>query len=152
MRERNSREMKRADRIWKKMPKRYRALEPSREEDIWKSLAERRSLLPGGVVSALKLQGCVLTNTEIIPRPRPRPRPAAFWEIHIHGRITCQVCPWLISASSRRCICNEREKMLCMTQRVTRVKTAFFFFVFLPFLGLLPRPMEVPRLGVQSEL
>ena len=25
-------------------------------------------------------------------------------------------------------------------------------FVFLPFLGLLPRHMEVPRLGVQSEL
>ena len=28
----------------------------------------------------------------------------------------------------------------------------FFFFVFLPFLGLLLRHMEVPRLGVQSEL
>ena len=30
----------------------------------------------------------------------------------------------------------------------------FFFglFVFLPFLGLLPQHMEVPRLGVQSEL
>ena len=28
----------------------------------------------------------------------------------------------------------------------------FFFFVFLPFLGPLPRHMEVPRLGVQSEL
>ena len=28
----------------------------------------------------------------------------------------------------------------------------FFFFVFLPFLRLLPRHMEVPRLGVQSEL
>jgi len=27
-----------------------------------------------------------------------------------------------------------------------------FFFVFLPFLGLLPRHMEVPRLGVESEL
>ena len=27
-----------------------------------------------------------------------------------------------------------------------------YFFVFLPFLGLLPRPMEVPRLGVESEL
>ena len=28
----------------------------------------------------------------------------------------------------------------------------FFFFVFLPFLGPLPWHMEVPRLGVQSEL
>ena len=28
----------------------------------------------------------------------------------------------------------------------------FFFFVFLLFLGLLPRHMEVPRLGVESEL
>ena len=27
----------------------------------------------------------------------------------------------------------------------------FFFFVFLPFLGLLPRHMEVPRLGVELE-
>ena len=28
----------------------------------------------------------------------------------------------------------------------------FFFFVFLPFLGPLPRHMEVPRLGVELEL
>ena len=28
----------------------------------------------------------------------------------------------------------------------------FYFFVFLPFLGPLPRHMEVPRLGVESEL
>ena len=28
----------------------------------------------------------------------------------------------------------------------------FFFFVFLPFLGPLLRHMEVPRLGVESEL
>ena len=28
----------------------------------------------------------------------------------------------------------------------------FFFFVFLPFLGLLLWHMEVPRLGVESEL
>ena len=28
----------------------------------------------------------------------------------------------------------------------------FFFSVFLPFLGQLPRHMEVPRLGVSSEL
>ena len=31
-------------------------------------------------------------------------------------------------------------------------KNKFFFFVFLPFLGPLPRHMEVPRLGVESEL
>ena len=28
----------------------------------------------------------------------------------------------------------------------------FFFFVFLLFLGLLPQHMEIPRLGVESEL
>ena len=28
----------------------------------------------------------------------------------------------------------------------------FIYFVFLPFLGPLPQHMEVPRLGVQSEL
>ena len=28
----------------------------------------------------------------------------------------------------------------------------FYFFVFLPFLGMLPWHMEVPRLGVQLEL
>ena len=28
----------------------------------------------------------------------------------------------------------------------------YIFLVFLPFLGLLPRPMEVPRPGVKSEL
>ena len=28
----------------------------------------------------------------------------------------------------------------------------FFFFVFLPFLGLLPQHMEVPRLGIEWEL
>ena len=27
----------------------------------------------------------------------------------------------------------------------------YFYFLFLPFLGLLPRHMEVPRLGVESE-
>ena len=31
-------------------------------------------------------------------------------------------------------------------------KIFFFFFVFLPFLGLLPRHMGVPRLGVESDL
>ena len=29
---------------------------------------------------------------------------------------------------------------------------SFLFFVFLPFLGLLPRHMELPQLGVESEL
>ena len=41
-----------------------------------------------------------------------------------------------------------------------KMKEAYFFyfwfflfcFVFLPFLGLLPRHMEVPRLGGESEL
>ena len=30
-------------------------------------------------------------------------------------------------------------------------KLSFFFLVFFPFLGPLPRHTEVPRLGVQSE-
>ena len=30
--------------------------------------------------------------------------------------------------------------------------TFFFFFVFLSFLGLHPQHMEVPRLGIKSEL
>ena len=30
--------------------------------------------------------------------------------------------------------------------------STLFFFVFLPFLGLLPRHMEVPRPGVELEL
>jgi len=28
----------------------------------------------------------------------------------------------------------------------------FFFFVFLPYLGPIPQHMEIPRLGVESEL
>ena len=44
--------------------------------------------------------------------------------------------------------------------RVTQIKYMvlffffffFFFLVFLPFIGLLPRHMEVPRLGVELEL
>ena len=34
----------------------------------------------------------------------------------------------------------------------TEIVRIFFFFVFLLFLGPLPRHMEVPRLGVQLEL
>ena len=40
-------------------------------------------------------------------------------------------------------------------QRLSRFLFFFFFFFFcpfLPFLGLLPQHMEVPRLGVESEL
>ena len=36
--------------------------------------------------------------------------------------------------------------------RPSPTHSLFFFFVFLPFPGPLPRHMEVPRLGVQTEL
>ena len=46
---------------------------------------------------------------------------------------------------------------LLYSGKIKKKKNSFscdenFFFVFLPFLGLLLRPIEVPRLGVQSEL
>ena len=40
----------------------------------------------------------------------------------------------------------------CTLVVVSSVAVGCFFLVFLPFLGPLPRHMEVPRLGVQSEL
>ena len=46
-------------------------------------------------------------------------------------------------------------QFLCAVQQDLITHPFFFlifFFVFLPFLGLLPWHMEVPRLGVQSEL
>ena len=38
-----------------------------------------------------------------------------------------------------------------LEKRNKRFELVFFFFVFLPFLGPLPRHMEVPRLGVKLE-
>ena len=46
----------------------------------------------------------------------------------------------------------KRTENMCPHQNCTQIFFLFFFFVFLPFLGLLMRHMEVPRLGVQSEL
>ena len=46
--------------------------------------------------------------------------------------------PWLTALDKGR------HQLLC--------EILFFFLVFLPFLGLLPRHMEVPRLEVESEL
>ena len=43
-------------------------------------------------------------------------------------------------------------KIMSMLFFIYFLKLIFFFFVFLPFLGPLPRHMEVPRLGVLSEL
>ena len=39
-----------------------------------------------------------------------------------------------------------------MSQKQSILEFIFYFLFFLPFVGLLPRHMEVPRLGVQSEL
>ena len=55
---------------------------------------------------------------------RPSEKPVTTW---MPGRETRHVTKWLI-------------------------KIVFFSLVFLPFLGLLPRHMEVPRLEVESEL
>ena len=52
-------------------------------------------------------------------------------------------------------------KFLCQPQssqekglraKLTRIFSFFFFFFFFCFLELYPQHMEVPRLGVQSEL
>ena len=41
----------------------------------------------------------------------------------------------------------------CFILSAINAKNVFFFFLaFLPFLGPLPRQVEVPRLGVKSEL
>lgn len=53
VKERDRRERRRTDRIWKKTPKRHGPLDPLREEDIWKPSTETRSLLPRCVVSGL---------------------------------------------------------------------------------------------------
>ena len=45
---------------------------------------------------------------------------------------------------------NKFSKITGLLDKHTEIND--FFFVFLPFLGPLPRHMEVPRLGVQSEL
>ena len=42
--------------------------------------------------------------------------------------------------------------MNLVAQVVNLYPKKYIFFVFLPFLGPLPWPMEVPRLGVESEL
>jgi hypothetical protein len=36
------------------------------------------------------------------------------------------VCPWLVPVSSERCIYNKRRNVLCVSQRVIGVKTAFW--------------------------
>ena len=52
----------------------------------------------------------------------------------------------------------EKKKVTAMPEERRRLRKDlkrpffFFLFVFLPFLGPLPKHMEFPRLGVQSEL
>lgn len=106
------RERERTDRIWKRMPKRHGPLDPLREEDIKKPSTERRSQLPRCVVSGLELLEWVLAN--------PLKEILGPWPIHdllenTPGRNTCQMCPWLISTSSGRCICRGRRDRLCVS-------------------------------------
>ena len=62
MKERDRTEGKRADRIWKKMPKGHGPLDLLREEDIWNPSTER-GLLPRCVVLGLKLLEWLLSNS-----------------------------------------------------------------------------------------
>ena len=57
----------------------------------------------------------------------------------------------LISEGSSRMLEPIQESTPQRTETFVDQDFFFFFFVFLPFLGLLPQHMEVPRLGVQSE-
>lgn len=120
MKEQHRTEKKRADRIWKKMPKGHGPLDLLSGGDIWKPSTER-SLLPRCVVLGLKPLEWLLAN--------PLKEILGPWPTHglleNTGRNTCQVCPWLIATSSRRCICKERRKMLCVSQRMTGEKTVF---------------------------
>ena len=50
------------------------------------------------------------------------------------------------------CLCNIYLTLLLDMWFFCCCVVFFFFFVFLPFLGLLLRHMEVPRLGVESQL
>ena len=50
---------------------------------------------------------------------------------------------------------NERKNSQKIRKEIIKSKACFFFFfffVFLPFLGPLPRHIEVPRLGIELEL
>ena len=84
------------------------------------------------------------------------------------GRV--ESLPWVINGECK-CSCSEKVRQrprgelarprhhwhvaVCGRRGVLEVNDLplpFFFFVFLPFLGPLPWHMEVPRLGVESEL
>ena len=54
--------------------------------------------------------------------------------------------------SSTSLICSSASCILLLATSKKSVVFLFFVFVFLPFLGPLPQHMEVPRLGVKSEL
>ena len=53
--------------------------------------------------------------------------------------------------NSKKTMPRKRNMKLKPLKTKDEEKKNFFFLSFLPFLGPLPRPMEVPRLGVQSE-
>ena len=49
------------------------------------------------------------------------------------------------------CLWNGLAMRSCCVALGTMSGHLFFYFIFLPFLGPLPRHMEVPRLGVELE-
>lgn len=102
------------------MPKRYGPLAPFRKEDLWKPSTERVPVTKG---CGLQLEATRMSFGRHAER-NLRSMAHGLLE-NTPGRITCQVCPWLISTSSGRYICKERRTILCMSQRVTRVKTRF---------------------------
>ena len=53
---------------------------------------------------------------------------------------------------NREPLCTVGRNVSCTTVMENSMKIPlFYFFVFLPFLGLIPQHMEVPRLGVELE-
>ena len=67
---------------------------------------------------------------------------------HVHEMV---ITISLVNFMSYRNKIKEIEKNIHM-MRALRIYSLFFFFVFLLFLELLLQHMEVPRLGMESEL
>ena len=75
-------------------------------------------------------------------RRAPHPALGMSQGMHWEGDSTCQR---IVGPGSVKTLLEE-------LQTDSFFLSFFFFLVFLPFLGLFPWHMEVPRLGVESEL
>ena len=73
------------------------------------------------------------------PRPLP-PAPENFHMLQVHP-------PKIITI-----LYKIKRKVLKYIHTLLELYVFVFFFVFLPFLGPIPRHMEVPKLGVELEL